>query len=500
MDTLAYTYDNSILQIDRIEFDIWSNKAIKESSALGAETAGIEVPDLHVDGEPRAGGLIDKRLGTTDNDKTCDTCGFSSANCPGHFGHIDLAEPVFHIGHLKDVKKILDCICLKCSKLLLYKNENEIAELLKTKTGRARLSEVRNLIKNVTHCQKNNYGCGSQVSKISIEIHKKTQTIIATAELDLEHIKDEGVQIEGKKSLKQILTADFIYEKLKNISDEDCRILGMDPERSRPEDMIHKVFPVPPVQMRPSTKGDFMGGATMEDDLTHQLANIVKANQRIVSQKEAQEANTRFVKNNADLLQLHVATYLDGQAIKNQKADQKGKIIKDLSTRIKAKEGHIRGNLMGKRVDFSARTVITSDPVIDNNQMRVPKQIAMILTFPEVVTPNNIEYLTSLVRNGRDKYPGANFVFPASSQGSTKRTLTIDLRFVKEQIELKYGDIVERHLKNGDIVLLNRQPTLHKQSMMGHRIKVIEDDNVKTFGLSVAITTPYNADFDGADF
>lgn len=114
----------------------------------------------------------------------------------------------------------------------------------------------------------------------------------------------------------------------------------------------------------------------------------------------------------------------------------------------------------------------------------------MSLTFPEVVTPHNIEYLTELVRRGRDNYPGANFVFPASSIQSGQRVLPIDLRYRKEQIELRFGDIVERHLQNGDIVLLNRQPTLHKQSMMGHRIKVINDMSFMTLRMSVSITTP----------
>lgn len=147
-----------------------------------------------------------------------------------------------------------------------------------------------------------------------------------------------------------------------------------------------------------------------------------------------------------------------------------------------------------KRVNFSARTVITSDPTIDINQLRVPVKIATNLTIPEVVTPQNIEQLSELVRNGRDKYPGANFVFPVSNLDSGRRVLPIDLRYRKEKVELRYGDIVERHIVDGDIVLLNRQPTLHKLSMMGHRIKVINNDKLQTFGLSVAVTTPYNAD------
>ena len=154
-------------------------------------------------------------------------------------------------------------------------------------------------------------------------------------------------------------------------------------------------------------------------------------------------------------------------------------------------------NRLKKRGDFTARTVITSDPTIGNNQLGVPIKIAMNLTFPEVVSPYNIDHLNRLVKNGRDIYPGANFVFPVSRTSPGKRLFPIDLRYRKEGTELRYGDVVERHLVDGDIVLLNRQPTLHKQSMMGHRIKVIDNHELMTYRLSVAITTPYNADFDG---
>jgi DNA-directed RNA polymerase II subunit RPB1 len=166
---------------------------------------------------------------------------------------------------------------------------------------------------------------------------------------------------------------------------------------------------------------------------------------------------------------------------------------------MKGKEGRVRGNLMGKRVDFSARTVITPDPGLDINQLGIPKKIAMSLTFPEVVTPHNIDKLSKLVRNGRDKYPGANFVFPISSLEIGRRVLPIDLRYRKDKVDLRYGDVVERHIVNDDYVLLNRQPSLHKLSMMGHRIKVVDDEDLSTFRLNPCVTTPYNADFDGKE-
>ncbi len=119
--------------------------------------------------------------------------------------------------------------------------------------------------------------------------------------------------------------------------------------------------------------------------------------------------------------------------------------------------------------------------------MRVPVDIAMNLTFPEVVTPNNIDFLTELVSRGQDQYPGANAVFPLSRHSTDRRLLPIGLGYRKEGVVLHYGDIVERHLIDGDIVLLNRQPTLHKQSMMGFRIKVVNDTSLMTFGLSPSV-------------
>jgi DNA-directed RNA polymerase II subunit RPB1 len=185
---------------------------------------------------------------------------------------------------------------------------------------------------------------------------------------------------------------------------------------------------------------------------------------------------------------------MDNEGVAMLKAiEHKGRPIKCVASRIKGKEGRIRANLMGKRGDFTARTVITSDPSIRNNQLRVPVAIATNLTFPEVVGPDNIDELTILVKRGRDEYPGANFVFPLGNSPPGKRILPKDLRIAKDSIKLHYGDVVERHLRNDDVVLLNRQPTLHKQSMMAFRIKVVNDPNLMTFGMSVDITDSYNA-------
>jgi len=496
MDTAIYSNDNdTIRSIVRIDFDIWGNEQIKKASALG-DTAGTDIPDLYENSEPKKGGLIDARLGVIGNgiDSECVTCGLNSTGCVGHFGHIDLAEHVLHTGYAVFVHKYLTCICTRCSSILIHKTEEEIKEITKTKTGKELLTYMKLLTRNISHCHK----CGSIVPKIKMEYTKMPSTISIIAEIEMEGDKDENGG-ESKKKLRQTYTPEMIYHILKNISDEDCVLLGMDPKRSRPEDMIHHIFPVPPVSMRPSSKGDISGNSDREDDLTQYLANIVKANLKIIKNTENQNDTTSKYNSNVEharLLQYYIATYFDNTASFLQKTEQKGKVYKSLSERLKGKEGRIRNNLMGKRTDFTGRSVITTDPNLNYNELGMPIKVAMNLTFPEYVTQYNIEYLTQLVKNGTDVYPGANIVFPASKVVHGKKVMPIYLKYRKD-IELHYGDIVERHLKDGDIVIINRQPTLHKQSMMGHKIKVINDPNLLTFRISVAVTGPYNADFDG---
>lgn len=483
-------------QVDSIEFSLFGNDEIKNISALGKDSAGIDIPELFDNNsEPKKNGLIDARMGTTDDNVVCATCELNSTYCCGHFGHIILEDYMFHIGYLQHIKKILSCVCLKCSKLLVYKNEKELNDIIKNKTGKNRLAEIKNLVKDVTHCQRPNVGCGAPVFKIKLE-HKKTDLIVRLiAELKTDESKDENASGHGSESFIN-LTPEMCYNILKNISDEDCIILGLNPKKCRPEDMIHKIFPVPPVPVRPSVKMDGAASAR-EDDLTRKLADIVKKNVQLGTYKESIGTQSmQNVTNQAQLLQYHIATYFDNETPFMPKTEQKGKVDKSLSSRLKGKEGRFRNNLMGKRVDYSARTVITPDPGISINQVGVPLVVAMNLTYPEVVTKHNINAMQKLVKNGRYIYPGANYVTQKNSY-ENDRNARIDLRFRKGKMELQIGDIVERHLNDTDIVLLNRQPTLHKQSMMGHYVHVIRDPSYSSFRVNVGVTAPYNADYDG---
>lgn len=286
---------------------------------------------------------------------------------------------------------------------------------------------------------------------------------------------------------KRTLTPSEILNVFKHISSEDILRLGLNEDYARPEWMIITVLPVPPPPVRPSIA--INESARGEDDLTYKLADIIKASAN-VARCEQEGAPAHVINEFEALLQYHVATYMDNDIAGQPQALQKsGRPVKSIRARLKGKEGRLRGNLMGKRVDFSARTVITGDPNIDLDQVGVPRSIARTLTYPEVVTPYNIHRLTEYVRNGPNEHPGAKYIIRDTGE-------RIDLRYHKRagDIALQYGWKVERHLLDDDPVLFNRQPSLHKMSMMAHRVKVMP---YSTFRLNLSVTSPYNADFDG---
>jgi len=474
--------ERHIKPIKKVEFAIWSNDEILRNSAFGKDTNGVEVIELYNNLEPKDGGLLDARMGVIENQLICATCGLGMADCVGHFGHIKLAEPTFHFGYFKYIQKILSVICIRCSNILYNKNEADINEMCKTKFGKARLSELKNIVKNVTHCQT----CGNPVSKIKLVM----KDITIFAETNLTETKAVGLHEIEKKKLHRELTPENVWNIFVNISDADCSIMGLG--KSRPESMIYKIFPVPPVAVRPSARVDFMASFVAQDGLTHQLSNIVKNNLRIKKNNETPEHTTKNDRGYSHLLQLHTTQYFDNESTAVPKAEQKGRPLKSLSARLKGKEGRLRGNLMGKRVDFSARTVITPDPCISINEFGVPLYVAMTESIPVTVTKQNVDKLQQLVNNGKSKYPGANTVIKMG-----RNMVQIDLRYRKQPVKLDIGDVVERHLVDGDVILINRQPTLHKQSMMSVHIRVINDSNLYTFRLSERDTKPFNADYDG---
>ena len=314
-------------------------------------------------------------------------------------------------------------------------------------------------------------------------------------------IRKDGLKLTGtwswpkdadteQKVEKRIITPQMALNVFRNITPYDMARMGLNADYARPEWMVLTVLPVPPPAVRPSVSVDGTNqGMRSEDDLTYKLSDIIRANSN-VRRCEQEGSPQHVIAEFETLLQFHVATYMDNDIAGQPKALQKsGRPVKAIRARLKSKEGRLRGNLMGKRVDFSARTVITGDPNLSLDEVGVPRSTAKILTFPETVNAFNIDKLQQLVRNGPNEHPGAKYVIRDTGE-------RIDLRHHKRagEIQLQYGYKVERHIVDGDVVIFNRQPSLHKESMMGHRVRVMP---YSTFRLNLSVTSPYNADFDG---
>lgn len=487
-------YHEDIKQISKIELGIYTNDMVKKYSAVKTDPFGINVPDSYDTYEPKKGGLVDLRTGTCDIYLNCTTCGLNTNDCPGHFGHTELAEPVFHYGFLPQLIVVLKCICHKCSNILFERTETNMRRFTH-KFGKASFKECKDMVKNINFC----FHCGTPVPKIKKEVKETTASIKIVLEKEVgSTFNDEktGIATESTKIIKEYLSARQCYNLLRNISDTDARLVGFNVNDSRPEDLVLIRFPIPPVIIRPTAKIDFMSASTMEDSLTLKIADIISNNIKVRNEMN-KDSNTFY--DSLTLLQYHIATYFDNDSASLPKSEFKsgGKPTNSISDRIKGKEGRMRLNILAKRVDFSARSVITSDPYIDIDMIGIPLKVAKDLTIPEEVTPHNIKHLTKLVQNGRSVYPGANNVVRNITINGKTINQRIDLRYRKDNIKLSFGDVVERHIVDGDYVLFNRQPTLHKPSMMGHRVHVLDRDDSNTFRMNVSVCKPYNADFDG---
>ena len=457
---------NEIDNIKGIRFCILSPEEI-----LKISVAEVYKTDTYVSTEPVINGLFDPRMGVLDHNKICQTCEQKNTFCPGHFGHINIAKPVFYIQFFDIVKKILKCVCFRCSKLLINPDSDIIKAIVGKKYSRQKRWELLyKICSKIKRCGNETMdGCGAK------QPDKMYREPIVKIIMEWKELAEE--------SRKQVMNAEEVLRILKRISDRDAEILGFSKKYNRPEWMICTVLPVPPPAVRPSVRTDT--GQRSEDDLTHKLCDIVKSNNSL-KMKIEKGASKEQVDIATQVLQYHIATFIDNKIPGINPAQQRtGRLLKSLTERLKSKDGLIRGNLMGKRVDFSERSVITPDPNISIDELGVPIKIAMNLTFPEIVNKYNQEKLLVYVINGPDKYPGAKFIRKGHWTKALKNMPN------RESIILEYGDVVDRHLIDGDYVLFNRQPSLHKYSMMCHRIKIMP---YNTFRLNVCVCPNYNSD------
>jgi len=455
-------------RVGKIEFGLLSPKDIRRMSVRKI----IWADTYDDDGFPYPQGLMDLHLGVIDPGLRCKTCGNRASECPGHFGHIELAKPVIHVGYTRLIRKLLRVSCRECGRLLL--SPDEIQKVLGPEEERNEDVISEKDIKKERVCPY----CGEQQLKINFE---KPTTF------------SEVMTDENGRKIDHKLTPADIRARLEKIPDEDLRLLGINSEVARPEWTLLTVLPVPPVTMRPSIILE--NGQRSEDDLTHKLVDIIRINQRF---KENQDAGAPqlIIEDLWELLQYHVTTYLDNEVAGCPPARHRsGRPLKTISQRLKGKDGRFRGSLSGKRVNFSARTVISPDPNLSIGQVGIPLAVANEMSVPIRVTPFNIEEIREMVLTGPVRPTisspcGANYGI--RPDGRRVRLSDMTRENIAEMLEP--GWTVDRQLRNDDIVLFNRQPSLHRMSIMAHRVVLMDG---KTFRLNPAVCPPYNADFDG---
>jgi len=474
---MAHKGKNSMnaAKIIGIQFSVLSPEEIRKGSV-----AEITSRDTYINNKPVINGLFDPRMGVLEPGLICPTDGLNYMQTPGYFGHINLARPVYYIQYLTTILKVLRCVCFKCSKLKINK---EIHKHILNLPLRKRWEYAFQRASKIKRCgDETSDGCGCIQPR---KIYKQDLANLYAEWLNVDGVASADGTVKDKLTMK--LTPEMVLKIFRRISDEDVSFMGFSPIWSRPDWFICQVLAVPPPAVRPSVKHDSQQRS--EDDISHIIVNIIKAN-KTLQDKLQSNATEKVIEDWSTVLQYYVATMIDNRipgvaAV----AQRSGRALKSIKERLVGKGGRVRGNLMGKRVDFSARSVITPDANLGIRELGVPLKIAKNITFPSCVNDRNKEFLTKLVLNGPEKYPGANVLQRKSGE-------SVSLKYVdRNTITLNNGDIVHRHMLNGDPVLFNRQPTLHRMSMMCHIARVMKVGN--TFRMNVADTKPYNADFDG---
>ena len=610
-------------RIAQIRFGLMDPIEIRKMSAVEVKTADTYKDDGHAYRQ----GLMDPHMGVIEPGLVCPTDNCKYDESPGHFGHIQLELPVMHIGFVNLIKTALKATCSKCSNILLHKENGshpsnpELSEqdyfrtrirdiIVKHGVGSTEFAKIIKEVEKVTTGTSRGVcmHCGEAQGKIALD---KPTTFKEKKEAKGQSGKDEGWRKLNPRDVR---------EWLSGIPSEDLIFIGMD-KQNRPEWIVLKVLPVPPITVRQSITLD--SGDRSEDDLTHKLVDVLRINQRLRENRDS-GAPQLIVEDLWELLQYHVTTYFDNQTSGIPPARHRsGRTLKTLTQRLKGKEGRFRSNLSGKRVNFCARSVISPDPYLGVNEVGVPTKIAKELTVPIRVTSRNREQMRQMILRGPDVHPGVNYiirgdgrrvrinqrsrlinagfrchnpecndetttrfdlhsVLPApnflpglvikpqisiATDGTTETSYIVDdnatlanlrgedehghrlpeddpraklhhrwmwdlaqadkahpeplpehlkvtcphcgspedewgdrtrvedrLSTIDRNGNPKPGLLVERHLIDGDVAIFNRQPSLHRMSMMVHEVRVMEGH---TFRFNLAVCTPYNADFDG---
>lgn len=467
--------ESDIREINQITFGVYSADEIMKFAVCKIDNSKLCSSDKN---QSMYGTVYDPRMGVLENGAKCETCQSTVWDCVGHFGYIIMNEPIIHPLYYKQVVNFLKCFCKKCYKLLVTSDQIHLNNLNRLK-GMKRFEKILEKVEKIDMC------CHCSHPQPDIKYSASDNGISLVYK-----------QKDGKISIA--LQVDEIKKIFDNIDTKDVELMGFNPDLLQPKNLIITVFPVIPPACRPYVMAD---GNTCDDDLTIQLVEIIKANNHLENIDGTPNCDTKRQKY-IQSLKFRISTFYNNSSGK-AKHSTNGRSIKGIKERLTGKDGLIRTNLMGKRVEQSGRTVIGPDPTLKMGQIAVPPEMANNLTVPVQVTNFNQKYLTDLVNND-----GANFVLKDS--GNTRINLqnalffrgTIlnhgdviirkdendndteiivnngkdmlkpgdrlkrsgefikDLKYPEKRVyHLNIGDIVERKLIDGDILLLNRQPT-----------------------------------------
>lgn len=442
------------LNIENIHYSVMSHEELEAMAVFKVRKTDEE--GLHTVNDPR-GGVVD-------NDKVCLTCMTDNLTCPGHFGMIDLNENIIHPMFRREVIDILISVCNSCGGLLLPADVIEDKGILEL-SGSKRLRALAEASKKV-HCRRSKENIAAGVTGCIPNPVYKTAKVKEVGKIVYSY--------DGKKGKDNVRTVEEIENILNAISDEDAALMGFD-NNSHPRRFIMKSIPVIPICARAPVIQD---GLVLKDDLTSMYLDIVRYNQELLKEDLSENDREKIIRGLIFSIE-HMFDNAD-----NRYRQGKLKPYLDIKGRIQGKEAIIRNLIQGKRVNYSARTVLGPDPNLKFGQIRIPEMWAPYLTYPETVSASNIGRLTKLFRSGRITH-----ITPARGKFSGRR-LVVDER-IRNQQNLTYGDVVDRWLQNGDYVAFNRQPTLHKQGFMGYEVVL---GKPKTIGLHLSYTPAHNAD------
>lgn len=472
-----------IKEINKIYFSIASSEEIRSKASYVANVVKYSDNKYGTIYDPNSGSLFNKK---------CESCNNYEQECPGHFGVIELNEVIVHPLFFNHVFNILKIICHNCSNIILSREHLEFSDLLKF-DGERKIVEIINKIKKVSKC----FHCNTTRREYKIKKDMFFNIILY----------DNDVEISDRE----------IKEIFNNITEDSVNLLGI----SHPKNCCLEVFPVIPPCCRPY---EFVGNTIKEDDISKQLVEIIKVNNILATNKD---------KNIIHNLKLKIETFCRNPKKKSKTINSEP--IKGIRERLTGKDGQLRDNLLGKRTEMSARTVIGPGPNLKLDEVGIPSSIANSLTFPVEVYEHNLEEIIAMI-NSREvekikrnekiiridlqiysdiiSFLEINDIVERKKEKILITNDNIKFNFEegdrifrdgiditpeklpeKKEPDLKVGDIAQRKIRNGDWVLMNRQPTLWKGSMMAFKVVIMP--KTKTFTFNLAVCKAFNSDFDG---